>query len=433
MASVSSFVVFVIPRTVETSSLYTRLMCALYRVMDDDEDAGERCSFCGRRPSGDDVMVAGDDARICDHCIAGCAEIAAEEPQADTDASGAWNDEDEDEAPRLPEAPRVFFRLIAEADVARLLSFDDLLAALPAALRALSLGEIVQPLRTVLPFGDRDGALFVMPAYAGGQSILGAKLVTLAPANAALDLPSHLATMLLFSPETGALVAVMDGRLLTEMRTAAVSAISARLLARRDAARLAILGSSVQARSHLLALERVAALKDARVWSPTPEHVDAFLDEMTPLSTVTLAGADSPAEAVEGADIIVLATSSPEPVVRNEWVADGAHVISVGACRPDHREMDPGLVARGRLYVDSRAAALVESGDVVIGIRERRFDESHIAGEIGQVIAGTATGRRQPGDVTIFKSLGLAVEDLVAADLVYRRAVAEHLGRELEL
>ena len=405
-------------------------MPSLRRVTADDEPESGRCSFCGRGLSPDGLLIAGDEAAICDHCIAACTELAADDPGSGAEDVETW---DGDEGPdRTPAERRVFFRLIGEADVARLLSIDDLIAALPAALQAYSLGQLVQPLRTVLPFGDAGGALWLMPAYLRRQDVLGAKLVTVAPANAALDLPSHLATMLLFSPRTGALVAVMDGRLLTELRTAAASALSARLLARGDATRLAIVGSGVQARSHLLALERVAALERATVWSPTAEHVSAFLDEMSPVASTPLHGADSAEEAVVDADIVVLATSSSQPVVRSEWVRDGAHVIGIGACRPDQREMDPALVARGALYVDSREAALAESGDIIQGLRDGHFDESHIVGELGQLIAGAVSGRRSPSDVTVFKSLGLAVEDLVAADLVYRRAVAEHLGRELE-
>jgi ornithine cyclodeaminase len=158
-----------------------------------------------------------------------------------------------------------------------------------------------------------------------------------------------------------------------------------------------------------------------------------FVDEMSPLTRVTLEAAGSAEDAVRDADVIVLATSATEPAVRNEWVKDGAHVIGVGACRPDEREMDPALVARARLYVDSREAALVEAGDVVLGIREGRFTPGHVVGELGELVAGHVPGRRAAHEVTIFKSLGLAVEDVVAADIVYRRAVAQDAGREVEM
>ncbi|HEV3061328.1 MAG TPA: ornithine cyclodeaminase family protein [Vicinamibacterales bacterium] len=245
-----------------------------------------------------------------------------------------------------------------------------------------------------------------MPACFRDPAILGAKLVTVFEQNSTRDLPTHLATILLFDPETGALCAVMDGGFITETRTAAVSAVSADLLARDDSNDLAIIGSGAQARTHLVAMESLFELSNVRVWSRTPEHQTAFLEVMEGSTQASLAGADSAEQAVRGADLIVLATSASEPVIRNDWIKDGAHVISVGACRPDQREMDPALVARGRLFVDSREAALVESGDIVLGIKEHRFNASHIAGELGELIANKVEGRRSPREITIFKSLG---------------------------
>jgi ornithine cyclodeaminase/alanine dehydrogenase-like protein (mu-crystallin family) len=351
--------------------------------------------------------------------------------------------EDVEEPAPSARRPPMYFRLLNEADVAGLLSIDELVDAMKGALVQFSTGKVVQPVRAVLPVGTARSFFGVMPAAlsehggAGAShphaAAIGAKLVTVFPGNASRELPTHMATILLFSAETGALVAVLDGRYITEARTAAVSAVSAVALARDETETLAIVGSGVQARSHVTALETVFDLGEIRVWSRDTVHVGDFIDEMTPITKGALAGAASAEHAVRDADLIVLATSSPEPVIRNEWVKDGAHVISVGACRPTEREMDPALVARGVLYVDSREAALVESGDVVMGIREGRFAASHIAGELGAVIAGTAPGRRSPRDVTIFKSLGLAVEDVVTADLIYRRAVAMDVGQELEL
>jgi ornithine cyclodeaminase/alanine dehydrogenase-like protein (mu-crystallin family) len=215
----------------------------------------------------------------------------------------------------------------------------------------------------------------------------------------------------------------MDGRYITEVRTAAASAVSARHLARADAKVLAILGSGVQAASHFDALRCVRPFTEIRVWSPTREHLLAFVE-----GREGARAADSAEQAVDGADIVVVATSSVTPAIESRWVADGAHVIAIGACRPSQREVDPELVARARLVVDSRAAALQESGDIVQSIREGRFGEEHVAAELGQVVAGTRPGRTDAAQVTLYKSLGLAIEDIVAAGLVYRRAAECSLG-----
>jgi ornithine cyclodeaminase/alanine dehydrogenase-like protein (mu-crystallin family) len=378
----------------------------------------------------------------------------------------------------------VTFRLLTESDVKAVLSMDDLIEAMSSALERFSTGHVTQPVRTVIPIEDDAFAGF-MPAFvrrggvgrgglrsaslsgernadaAGESNALGAKLVTVFGRNHARGLPSHLASIVLMDPDTGALLALLDGRYITEARTAAVSAVSSRQLAPKGAAALAIIGSGVQARSHLDALSRVHALRQVRVWSPNKNHRDAFVvaarDGLkavpyVPAGTTSgdvagttprdvehglqavpqITATDRAGEAVAGADVIVLATSSPTPVIEDGWVRAGAHVISVGACRPNQREMDPALVARARLFVDSRAAALVESGDVVMGMHEQIFGADHIAAELGEVVNG-ATGRRTDAEVTIFKSLGLAVEDVTAADLAYRRALDRGVGQALSL
>jgi thiomorpholine-carboxylate dehydrogenase len=325
------------------------------------------------------------------------------------------------------------FRLMTEQDVLQVLSMDDLIDGMAAALARFSAGEVVQPVRPVIPVDPGKSLLAVMPAYIPSPAALGSKLVTVYHDNAAKGLHTHLATIVLMDPATGALIAVMDGRYITEARTAAVSAVSSRLLAARGASSLALIGSGVQARSHLEALGRVHALKDVRVWSPNGAHVRQFMDEVRGKTKAALTAPATAADAVRGADVIVLVTSSPTPVIEAGWVRPGAHVISVGATRPNQREIDPELTARARFFVDSRAAALVECGDLVMGMAEKRFGTDHIAGELGAAVAGTIPGRQSADQVTIFKSLGMAVEDVVAADLAYRRAVERGIGRELTL
>ena len=325
------------------------------------------------------------------------------------------------------------FRLLTEAHVKTLLPMSSLIQAMESAVARFSAGEVLQPVRTVLTVGPTRAYYGLMPAYIERPARLGAKLVTVFNQNHTRGLPSHLATIVLLDPETGALMALMDGRYITEARTAAVSAVSARQLSRTDASTLAIIGTGVQARSHLEAYAAVRPLRHVRVWSPNPASRDRFVEHSQPHVAARLEATATAEAAVADADLVVLVTSSPTPVIADEWVKPGAHVVSVGACRPDQREMAPELVTRGRLFVDSRAAALVESGDIVQGIREQRFAASHIAGELGEVVLGRTAGRTSADEITIFKSLGMAVEDVVAADLVLQKALETGAGTELTL
>jgi ornithine cyclodeaminase len=319
--------------------------------------------------------------------------------------------------------------ILSETDVRHLLSMDDLIQSMESALAEFSSGRTQQPLRTVLEIGPGHAFFGVMPAFMPASGALGTKLVTVFGTNPALGLPSHLATILLMDSTTGELLSVMDGRYITEARTAAVSAVSARLLAREDAGVLAILGSGVQARSHLRAFSHVRALRDVRVWSPSEIHRRGCADEMHREIAVPVSPVATVREAVDGADLVVLATAAREPILRSEWIADGAHIAAVGACRPDQREIETGLIKRARVFVDSRTGALAEAGDLVLPIREGAIDASHIAGELGQLAAGAVAGRQSPGEVTLFKSLGMAVEDVAAAHLAYQRATERGLGR----
>jgi alanine dehydrogenase len=293
--------------------------------------------------------------------------------------------------------------MLDEDAVRRLLHMKDLIPAMARALAELSAGRVVQPVRLMLPVAEHQGFFATMPAYAAGA--LGAKLVTFYPGNQGI--PTHHALILLFRPDTGEPLVTMDGRLITEMRTAAVSAVATQHLARTDAATLAILGSGVQAGSHLEALRLVREFRDVRVWSP--RHAADFADRFG------IRAAETAEQAVRGADVVVVATSSRAPVLRGEWLSPGSHVNAVGACRPDWRELDDEVVRRARLYVESREAATREAGDVIAA--------GEVFAEIGEVVAGTRPGRRTAEEVTLFKSVGVAVEDVVAADLVYREAL----------
>jgi ornithine cyclodeaminase len=323
--------------------------------------------------------------------------------------------------------------LLTERDVRAVLSMADLVEAMEQALSSYSAGRAMQPVRTTIEV-NRDPSFFaVMPAALTTPPALGTKLVTVYPGNHAKHLPSHLASILLLDPVTGGLVALMDGRYITEARTGACSAVSVRHLARPDAHVLALLGSGVQAKSHLEAIRLVRPLTEVRVWSPTAAHRDAFARDAAQTTGLAVRAVADASTAVRGADIVVLATGSRTPVVRDEDIADGTHIAAVGACRPDQREMPTALVARGRVFVDARAGALAEAGELLIPISEGAFAADHIAGELGELLIGRARGRSSPSEVTIFKSLGMAVEDVVAATLVVSRARAAGLGQSFDL
>lgn len=281
----------------------------------------------------------------------------------------------------------------------RLLTYQELIPAIERALAELSAGRVVQPVRVVVPVADHQGFFGVMPAYAGS---LGAKLVTFYPGNK--DLHTHHALIALFRPETGEPIAVMDGRLITEMRTAAASAVATQHLARADAKVLGILGSGVQAGSHLAAVRQVRTFSEIRVWSP--RNAQAFA------ARHGVSAARSPEDAVRGADVVVVAVNSRTPVLEGRWLSPGTHVNAIGATRPDWRELDDDLVTRARVFVDSREAAGKESGDVIAA--------RNVVGEIGEVVLGKKPGRGSAAEITLFKSVGVAVEDVVSAALVYQ-------------
>ena len=322
--------------------------------------------------------------------------------------------------------------LLDERDVRSVLTMPDLIGSMRAALADYSGGRAQQPLRTVLELGDKRSFFGIMPASLTDPRAVGTKLVTVFPSNHEKGLPSHLATIVLLDPDTGELLALIDGRYITEARTAAVSAVSADLLALPDAATLAILGSGVQAHSHLEALACVRRLADVRVWSPTESHRAAFVREVA-RDGLRIRAAASARDAVDGADLIVVATASTTPVLESAWVPDGAHICAIGACRPTHRELQAALVARSRVFVDSTVGALAEAGDIVMAIQEGAIGPQHIAGELGALVSGTVAGRQVPGQVTLFKSLGMAVEDVAAARLAYTRASAAGVGMALAL
>jgi ornithine cyclodeaminase/alanine dehydrogenase-like protein (mu-crystallin family) len=291
-----------------------------------------------------------------------------------------------------------------EEQVRKRLRMADLIPVMEKALIDFSAGKVTQPVRQVIPVDPPGGFYGIMPALTPDG--LGQKIVTFYPPNAAKGIHTHMALIILNDRETGAPLAVMDGRLITEMRTAAVSAAATKLLALKDSKVLAILGSGVQARSHFEALQLVRKFDEVRVWSQTKSNAESFANEIGAKITST-------EEAVRGADVVVTVTSSKTPVLKGAWLKRGCHVNAIGACRPDWRELDDAAMRESVVFVDSREAAMKESGDVILS-------GAKIYAELGEAFAGKIDNRAS--ETTIFKSLGMAVEDVAAALLVYAKS-----------
>jgi ornithine cyclodeaminase len=321
--------------------------------------------------------------------------------------------------------------LLSRREVEDLLDLDDLIDALAAAMADLSAGRASVPNRVGARVEERDGMLAAMPGYAPAAGALASKLVTLFPQNAGTGLPTHQALIAVFDPENGRPAALLDGTAITALRTGAGSALATRLLARADAAVLAILGTGVQARAHARTVTRVRQFEHVRVAGRSREKAEALAAELDAAEPVA-----SWEEACEGADVICATTHPHEPVVRREWLADGAHVNSVGF-NPGGREVDDATVAEALVVVESRAAVLAPppsgSTDLQEPIASGLIGPSHIHAEIGELVLGTRTGRTDPDQLTLYKSVGVAVQDCAAAALVLEAARANGVGREVEL
>ena len=317
--------------------------------------------------------------------------------------------------------------VVPHDDVKRLLPMEDCIELMADVLADLARGSVWQPLRFVIRPPEESSLMGLMPGHRSQpRPAYGLKVICIFPGNPAKGIDAHQGGVLLFDGETGTPRALLDASAVTEIRTAAVSGVATRLLAREDVRELAILGSGVQARSHLEAMAKVRPFARARVWSRTPEHAGVFAAEAAaPFPVEAVATAE---EAVRGADVVVTATSSREPVVRHEWFAPGAHVNAVGSSIPTARELDADTVAAAALFADTRESMVNEGGDYLFAVSERGIGPEHIRAELGELLIGEREGRRAADELTVFKSLGIAVEDLAAAELVYARARAEGAG-----
>ena len=325
------------------------------------------------------------------------------------------------------------FRLLTHRDVRELLPMNECVDVMSTALAALSRGDMVLPLRTMMWLPEKAGLLGLMPAYLGEPRCFGLKAISFMPGNFGTEYESHQGAVLLFEADHGQLLAVMDASSITGIRTAAASGLATRLLAREDAGDLAILGSGVQAATHLEAMSVVRTLRRVRVWSRDTEGAKAFAQREGRRFGMSIEPTPSARSAVKDATIICTTTGAKEPILAGEWLSPGAHVNAVGACFPTTRELDTEAVRRSRFYVDCRESTLNEAGDFLIPRKEGAIGDEHILGEIGDVVLGKIPGRRSPEDITVFKSLGIAIEDLASAHHIYRKAVAADRGIRADL
>lgn len=321
--------------------------------------------------------------------------------------------------------------IVPHADVARLMPMAACIDLMSDALGALARGEALLPLRTVLRLPGGRSAFAAMPAVLG--SSIGAKIITVFPGNEGTPYDSHIGVVLYFDNEHGRLLAIIDASSVTAIRTAAVSGLATRLLAREDASELAILGTGTQAMTHLDAMRCVRHFTSVRVWSRSRENGERFARAAAARFGIEVQVAASAEHAVRRAQVICTTTAAREPVVNGEWLWPGAHINAVGSSIPSARELDTEAMVKSRLYVDRRESVLAEAGDFLIPREEGAIDNDHIVGELGELVLGRIPGRTSPNEITLFKSLGLAIEDVASARLIYERAVAEGSGTWIEL
>lgn len=322
--------------------------------------------------------------------------------------------------------------ILNQSEVRQLFSIEICMEVMVEALKALSRGEAIMPLRTSMWLPDKTGALAMMPAYLGGLGAMGLKVITYFAGNQTTRFDTHQGAVLLFEPQYGQLLAIIDATEITSIRTPAVSAVATRLLARPDASDLTLLGSGTQARGHLEAMRLVRNIRRVRVWSQPLEHARLFAERESRRQGIAMEVVPTARQAITEADLICTVTSALDPILEGEWIAPGAHINAIGSSIPHARELDTAAVVKSKLFVDRRESVLNEAGDFLIPLHEGAINENHIRGEIGDLLLGRIQGRTSAEEITLFKSLGLAIEDLAAAFQIYQKARKEGLGTWIE-
>ncbi len=322
--------------------------------------------------------------------------------------------------------------VVNHQEVQQWLPMSECVEAMADVFKMLSRGNAVNPLRNLMWLPDKNGLIGMMPAYLGDSQVMGLKAISVFPANHATDYDSHQGTVMLFETQNGRLLAMMDAGKITAIRTAAVSGVATRLLARDDAENLAILGSGVQAKTHLEAMQVARKIRRVRVWSRELSHAQKFADLESTDRNIPIKAADTVAEAVRGADIICTVTSTTEPILQGAMISPGTHINAVGSSVPFARELDTAAVVKSNLFVDRRESVLNEAGDFLFPKKEGAIDDVHILAEIGDILLDKIKGRESNKDITLFKSLGLAVEDVAAAHFIYQKLLKNNEGKWVE-
>jgi ornithine cyclodeaminase len=322
-------------------------------------------------------------------------------------------------------------RVLSGAELRAALTTDACIDALAAAHVEMAAGRTIMPVRTYLHHEEAGGRMAVMPAILLDSNVLGVKLQCTFPRNAARGRPPVSGIVVLMDGASGEPLAIMDSSTVTEIRTAAASALATRYLAREGASCLAVLGAGVQARAHVRSMLAVRPVEVVRIWSRTRAAADALATEVEAEHAVAASVCDGPEEAVRGADLVCTATRATEPVLSGAWLDPGVHVNAVGAYTATTRELDSDAIARARVVVDSRAAVAQEAGDLLIPVGEGRIGLDHVHAELGELVAGTRPGRESDAEITIYKSLGVGIQDVAAAVAAYERATALGLGAEV--
>jgi ornithine cyclodeaminase len=323
--------------------------------------------------------------------------------------------------------------IVNQSEVQQLLPMKECIEVMAETLSAVERGDAILPLRPVLGLPEKGGALGMMPSYLRNIDAVGLKVITVFHANQGTQYSSHQGAVMLFETSHGQLLSIMDASSITAIRTAAVSGVATRLLANEDAESLAILGSGVQAKTHLAAMMEVRPIKSVTVWSRNGGNAEHFAERETARYAIPVTASTTVEEAVRGAQIICTTTGARDPILKGEWLAPGTHINAVGSSIASARELDADAVQRSRLFVDRRESTLNEGGDFLIAKKEGAVDDDHIRGELGELLTGKTEGRRNRDDITLFKSLGLAVEDLASADHIYKKAIAQGVGTFVEL